>query len=160
MKKTIIYASTHHKNTEKIAQAINSVLNANLIPFHKAKKEDVLNSDLIGFASGIYIAKFHKGIIDFVDSLPKVDNKKAFIFSTAGIKNNTLLNRGNSDMRDRLLKKSFDVIGEFDCKGYDTYSFLKLIGGINKGRPNSRDIEDAKDFAREIEEKMHIMSKN
>ena len=151
MKTTIIYASTHHKNTEKIAHAISSVLNAKLIPYHKTKKEDVLNSDLIGFGSGIYIAKFHKGLISFVDSLPNIQNKKAFIFSTAGMKKNILINRGNSDMKDRLLKKKFDVVGEFDCKGYDTYSFLKLIGGINKGRPNSKDIENAKDFAREME---------
>lgn len=148
MKTTIIYASIHHGNTKKIAEAINSVLEGELISFHNAKKEDVLNSDLIGFGSGIYMAKFHKGLVEFVDSLPKVENKKAFLFSTAGVKENIFLNRGHRDMRERLLKKNFNIIDEFDCKGYDTFSFLKIIGGMNKGRPNEKDLEKAREFGR------------
>jgi flavodoxin len=148
MKTTIIYASIHHQNTKKVAEAINSVLEGELISFHNAKKEDVLNSDLIGFGSGIYMAKFHKGLIKFVDSLPKVDGKKAFLFSTAGVKENILINRGHRDMRERLLKKNFNIIDEFDCKGYDTFSFLKIIGGMNKGRPNEKDLEKAREFGR------------
>jgi flavodoxin len=148
MKATIIYASTHHQNTKKIADAMNTVLKGKLVPFHKAKVEDVLNSDLVGFGSGIYMAKFHKGLIKFVDSLPEVENKKAFLFSTAGMKENILLNRGHRDMRKRLLEKNFDIVDEFDCKGYDTYSFLRLVGGINKGRPNEKDLQGAREFAK------------
>lgn len=148
MKTTIIYASTRHQNTKKIADAMSTVLEGKLIPFHKAKKEDVLDSDLVGFGSGIYMAKFHKGLIKFVDSLPDVGGKKVFLFSTAGVKENFFLNRGHKDMTKRLLEKNFNIVGEFDCKGYDTYSFLKLLGGINKGRPNEKDLENAREFAK------------
>lgn len=150
MKTTIIYASIHHGNTEKVAKAIGSVLNAKPIPFHQVKKEAVLDSDLIGFGSGIYLAKFHKGLLKFVDDLPKVDNKKAFLFSTAGMKENIFANRGHRDMRKRLQRKGFEIVGEFDCKGYDTYSLLKLIGGLNKGRPDEKDLENARDFAKQM----------
>jgi len=150
MKATIVYASIHHQNTKRIAEAINSELQGKLVSFNNVKTEDILNADLIGFGSGIYFAKFHKGLISFIDSLPKVENKKAFIFSTAGMKENILINQGHRDVRERLLKKNFDVIEEFDCKGYDTNGFLKYIGGLNKGRPSEKDIQDAKEFGRNL----------
>ncbi len=150
MKVTIIYASIHHQNTKKIAQSIGSVLNAEPISFLEATKEDVLNSDLVGFGSGVYFSKFHKSLNKFVDELPKVENKKAFLFSTAGVRKNFILNRSHEDFRKRLEKKGFEVIGEFDCKGLDTNGFLKFFGGINKGKPDEKDIQNAKEFAKTL----------
>lgn len=47
-----------------------------------------------------------------------------------------------------LVKHGLSVVGDFSCKGWDTNSFLKLFGGINKGRPNADDLEEARIFAR------------
>ena len=33
------------------------------------------------------------------------------------------------------------MLGEFHCKGYDTFGPFRLVGGIAKGRPNIRDLE-------------------
>lgn len=38
------------------------------------------------------------------------------------------------------------MLGEFGCKGYDTFGPFKLVGGIAKGRPNERDLEKAQAF--------------
>ena len=150
MEKVIVYASFHHKNTEKIAEKIGSVLGAKTINFLKAKRERIMSADLIGFGSGIYYAEFHKGLLDFIKDLPDAGGKKAFIFSTAGIKQNPFLNRGHKSVRKILQRKNFKVVGEFDCPGHDTNGPLKYIGGINKGRPDEKDIKKAEDFAKRL----------
>jgi flavodoxin len=38
-------------------------------------------------------------------------------------------------------------VGDFVCKALDTYGPLKLIGGLNKGRPNEEDYQKAREFA-------------
>ena len=90
-------------------------------------------------------------------ALPQADNKKAFLFSTYGapavaaggdfVKNN------HSQIREKLQAKGYLVIGEFGCAGWNTNSFLKYFGGLNKGRPNAEDLEHAEEFARNLKEK-------
>ena len=80
MKVLIIYSSTHHKNTERIAQAMAEVLGADLVETQNAKAEDILNYDLIGFDSGIYMWEHHKLLLKFVDRLKPASGKKVFIF--------------------------------------------------------------------------------
>jgi len=53
------------------------------------------------------------------------------------------------------LEKGFDVIKEFSCKGFDTVGPFKFIGGISKGRPNEKDLENAKNFARSLKDKIY-----
>ncbi len=104
--------------------------------------------DLIGFGSGIYFGSHHKAMLALVDSLPEVKGKKAFIFSTSG--------RGGTGfhkhLKGKLLAKEFEIVGEFACKSFDTYSLLKIIGGINKGRPDEDDLREAGLFARKLAE--------
>ena len=40
-----------------------------------------------------------------------------------------------------------NIVDEFSCLGFNTNSFLKHLGGLNKGRPNEEDFENAKQFA-------------
>ena len=150
METVIIYASFHHKNTEKIAKAMAAVLEAEAIDFIKADKEKVVSADLVGFGSGIYFSKFHKGLLKFVQDLPDSKGKKAFLFSTAGTKANPLFNRGHKSIKKILQKKNFQLVAEFECLGHDTNGPLKYFGGINKGRPNEKDIEKAKAFAKNL----------
>jgi len=149
MKTAIIYASFHHKNTEKIAKAMADVLGTEAVNFIDADQQKIISADLVGFGSGVYFTKFHKGLLSFIKNLPESKGKKAFIFSTAGMKN-PLFNRGNYSARKILGKKGFKVIAEFECLGHDTNGPLKYIGGINKGRPNKDDIKKAEDFAKSL----------
>lgn len=43
------------------------------------------------------------------------------------------------------------MLGEFSCKGYDTFGPFKLIGGIAKGHPDTQDLENARKFYRKIQ---------
>ena len=43
------------------------------------------------------------------------------------------------------------IVGEFSCKGFDTFGPFKLIGGISKGHPDKNDLDNAKAFFKELE---------
>ncbi|MBN1763272.1 MAG: flavodoxin family protein [Methanomicrobia archaeon] len=146
MKTLIIYASTHHGNTEKIAQEIATVLNAELVNLTDTDDiPDLADYDLIGFGSGIYWGKHDRKLLDLVSGLPRVNGKKAFIFSTSGVNAGRVFDRR---LRRNVLERGFDIIGAFSCKGFDNVWPLRLVGGMNKGRPNANDLEAAVSFAK------------
>jgi flavodoxin len=147
----IICESIHHGNTLKIARAMGEVLNARIIKPLDFNEGIIADYDLIGFGSGIYGGEHDKSLLDLADKLEIQENKKAFIFSTSSIRMSAM----HKALRDRLLKKGFGIIGEFYCKGFADYSVLKyLFGGINKGRPNKKDLQNAMAFAKKLKEKV------
>jgi len=50
-------------------------------------------------------------------------------------------------LKEKLLSKGYTIVDELTCKGFNTFAFLKLFGGMNKGRPNEEDLKHAEDFA-------------
>ncbi len=57
-------------------------------------------------------------------------------------------------MKEELTSKRFEIIGEFSCKGFDTWGPSKLIGGINKEKPDDEDFKSAESFANSLKEKI------
>jgi hypothetical protein len=55
-------------------------------------------------------------------------------------------------LREKLVSRGYSVVVEFSCGGFNTNSFLKLFGGLNKGRPNAEDLRHAGDFAESLGE--------
>ncbi|MEM1558077.1 MAG: flavodoxin family protein [Thermoproteota archaeon] len=154
MKTLIIYVSIHHGNTERIARAIGEVLKADLAKTAEVDSEVISGYDLIGFGSGIYFGKHHSSLFHLIDKLPYQNGKMAFIFSTSGLRKIWLIHDFDKPLRNKLLAKGFRVIGDFNCRGWDTYPFwVKPFNGINKGKPGIKEIEDAKCFARRLEKK-------
>jgi flavodoxin len=150
MKTLIIYVSVHHGNTEKVARAMANILGGDLLPANQADANMLEKYDLIGFGSGVYFGKHHESLLDFVDRLPALRNKKAFVFSTSGLMKIRYIHDFNKPLEEKLRRKGFNIIGEFSCRGYDTYRATKLVGGINRGRPNARDLQKAEEFARAL----------
>ncbi len=149
MKTLIVYVSIHHQNTEKVAKVMAEVLGADLVPIGQAQPDTLTAYDQIGFGSGIYYMKFHKRLLQFVEALPAVTRKRAFIFSTGG---EGEIQR-HAALKELLMNRGFSNVGDFSCKGWDTWGPLKLVGGTNKGRPNAEDLEEARVFARGLKEK-------
>ena len=153
----VVVFSYHHKNTEKIAHVIAKVLGAPVKTSQQVNPDEILEYDLVGFGSGIYSATFDASILDLVDRLPQVNNKKAFLFSTYGapafIANREFVENNHSQIREKLKSKGYTVIGEFGCAGWNTNSFLKYFGGLNKGKPDVKDLKNAEAFARDMKQK-------
>ncbi len=146
----IVVYSYHHNNTQKVAEAIAKVLDAQIKSPHKTGSDEPKQYDLVGFGSGIDSGKHYKELLHFANALPKVSEKKAFIFSTSGITGEKKLAKDHSALREKLQSKGYLIFSEFQCKGFNTNSFLKYFGGINKGRPNSEDLKDAEAFAEKL----------
>lgn len=142
MKVLVVYNSVHHGNTEKIAKVITDELKAKMVKPTEEEVNKLSEYDLIGFGSGIYMGKHHESILQLVEKLAAVKDKKAFVFCTSGS-----LKNYDEPLKEKLTAKGFQVAGEFSCKGFDTYGPFKLIGGINKGRPNEEDCRKAQEFA-------------
>jgi flavodoxin len=147
MKSIIIVFSYHHKNTEKIAIEISKILNANVITPSEVEFHELLSYDLIGFGSGIYSAKHHETVLSLAEKLPSVSEKKAFLFSTGAMSNKRKMLEDHSELSNILKAKGFEIIDNFQCRGFNTNSFMKYLGGMNRGRPNAEDLDNAKAFA-------------
>ena len=144
MKSIIVYVSTHHGNTRKVAEAIAADCGVELLDAMEVKEKDLSCYDLIGFASGIYAARFHPAVMEFARAnLPQ--DKKIFYLMTSA------MNRDFSkSMKDAVRGKNATVAGSFHCSGYNTFGPFKLIGGTSKGHPDAQDLKDAVRFYREI----------
>lgn len=151
----MIHISVHHGNTERVAVTMAKILDADLVQGNQVDTNMLERYDLIGFGSGIYFGKHHERLLDFVDKLPVVKNRKAFIFSTSGLRKIPFVHDFDKPLRKKLQRKGFDITGEFSCRGLDTYRATKLVGGINKGRPDANDLKQAEDFARGLKDSLH-----
>jgi flavodoxin len=158
----VLVISYHNKSTEKVAKAIAGTLEAEMRD-PRTGPMDLSDYNLVGFGSGIYGGKHHQALLDLAEGLPPVTDKKAFIFSTHGApgwamgidkdgsdplsRSDAYMEKNHSPLRQILLSKGYDVVGEFSCAGLNTNSFLKFFGGLNKGRPSADDLWNAEEFA-------------
>jgi flavodoxin len=149
MKSLLIVFSYHHNNTEKIAKVFAEALDAKIKQPQQTNPQELQEYDLIGFGSGIDSGKHYKVLLDFADELPQGTGKKAFIFSTSGIAEAA---KNHSTLREKLNSKGYLIVDEFNCRGFNTNSFLKYFGGMNKGRPNGEDLKNAEEFAQNLKQ--------
>ena len=104
--------------------------------------------EVVGFGSGIYGMSFDPELRRFVASLPHAENKQAFVFATAG-SGRVIELPIRAPLAKLVATAGYRLLGTFCCPGFDTWLPLRLIGGLNKGRPNEADLEHAHDFCRD-----------
>ncbi len=144
----IVCKSVHQGNTGRIAERIAALLETQVTdPEDVAAPED--DDLVVGIGSGIYYARFHKTIRAWVKDLPPNTNPKrrVFLFSTSGLPFLSWLY--HFPLRHRLRCKGYRVIGEFSCRGHDTFGPLWIIGGLNRKHPNAHDLNRAEAFVRQ-----------
>ena len=142
MKKTVIvYASTHHGNTRKLIEAISEKYQIDIIDAIEQKFANLSEYDLIGFASGIDFGKFYDVVEQFLKrNLP--DNKEVFFMYTCAREDKDF----TYTMRTEALKRNAILMGEYGCRGYNTYGAWKVIGGMNKHHPTKKELDGAVQF--------------
>jgi flavodoxin len=134
------------------------VLDAEIKAPQETNPEELQDFDLVGFGSGIDTGKNHKELLDFADKLPQVTNKKAFVFSTSGMpisisgqqRLEEYTRKCHTTLRETLQSKGYTIVDEFGCAGFNTNKFLKWFAGINKGRPNAKDLKLTEEFATKL----------
>ena len=156
MKSLIIVFSYHHKNTHKVAEVMAKVLDAKVKSPQQTVLEELSQYDLVGFGAGIDSGKHYRELLAFADALLQVIDKKVFIFSTSGMTGEKKLIKDHLALREKLQAKGYLIVDEFQCKGFNTNSFLKYFGRINKGRPTEEDLKHAEEFAQNLKSKLRL----
>ena len=140
-KAVIIYASTHHGSTRKLTEAIATQYDIQLIDATKQRTADLSAYDLIGFASGIDFGKFYESVEQFLEqNLP--ENKRVFFLYTCA----RVSARFTETVKTAARKKGAVILGEYGCRGFNTYGPWKLMGGMNKGHPDPEEMRGAVQF--------------
>ena len=156
----VILAASSAGSTAKVARAIAEELGALVVGPDQADVARFGDFTLIGFGSGIFDGEHHAALLALADELPPAPHAKAFLFSTTGIPARLAppevladYYRGNhAALREKLRAKGYEIVGEFGCPGFNDNRFLKLLGGLNRGRPNAADLQGARSLARGLEQ--------
>ncbi|GHB51160.1 hypothetical protein GCM10010347_21130 [Streptomyces cirratus] len=99
-----------------------------------------------GFGSGVFYGRLHPRLTALVGALPPGRGRRAFVFATSGLPE--IPPAPYTRPVVRLLEgKGFTVDGSFSCRAFDTWAPFKLLGGLNKQRPNAGDLSAAREFA-------------
>ena len=144
MKTAICYYSRHHGNTLRVLEAMALGQDVDLVDVTCRATVHLDGYDVVGFASGIYYGKFHRAVLQFASQyLPR--GKDVFFVCTYGSRKNT------QSIAEVVHAKGSRILGEFGCRGYDTFGPFKLLGGIAKGHPSEDDLRRAVEFYRGLE---------
>lgn len=149
MKSIVVYASSHHMNTEKLARAIATELNGHAVPVTEVTATDLEDCDLIGFASGVYYRQLDERIMTLLGTLALRDGQRTFIAYTCGLPYRNYATAAEKILRSQPAR----YLGRFVCRGFDTFGPLARVGGIAKDRPNGDDLSRARAFAARIQTK-------
>ncbi|MGV8871118.1 MAG: flavodoxin family protein [Rhodococcus sp. (in: high G+C Gram-positive bacteria)] len=145
----IVCVSGPHGNTRKIADAIATVLDAEVSTPDLIDPARIADYDLVGFASGIYLGKHHRELLSFVASLPIVHLHRAFTCATSGFADSPR-NHFSRSLAVPLHSRGFEISGAFSCRAKDTFFPFAVFGGIRKSHPDDADVERARLFAEEL----------
>lgn len=145
MKTVICYYSCHHGNTRKVVEAMAEEGGAALVDLSTQPEAALEEYDLIGFASGIYGFSLHPKVVQFArERLPR--GKRVFCVCTYG----GAKGMGAKEIIRIAQEKGCAMLGEFACRGYNTFGPFGLFGGTGKGKPDEDDLQRARAFIRSI----------
>jgi ferredoxin/flavodoxin len=162
--KTLIVYYSFSGSTRKIARAISQGLGStacrNDIVAIKGqsgipgmKPNDLLEYDLIGFGSPVWFECPTPNMMSFIQDLPSLKGKQAFVFITHGLEPDISIRW----MVRTLQKKKAKVIGWKDwyCACYPTDIFKPYY---SDGHPDEIDLTEATEFGREMIERSRRIS--
>ena len=137
----ILYASQHHNNTEKLVMAVSKAIpGITTVSLLAEPMPDISGYDLVGLASGIYMGKPHPAMLNFLEERKdSLEGRDVLTILTSG----SNAKKYEDAFHGKLKKCGSTVSGGFQCKGFDTYGLFRWIGGLAKGHPNQKDMEQA-----------------
>lgn len=154
MKTLIIYLSSYHKNTEKIAKVFSDKMNADRFNLKDAPALEMDTYDLIGFGSGVYYEKMSPKLLNYVEKL-NLTGKDVFVFSTSGAG----MKLYNHKLIHVLKAKGARCRGSFACKGscvtkdFSENGMFEIFAKFAEGHPNEKDCCRAEKFMEKVVKK-------
>jgi flavodoxin len=158
-------------NTEKVAQSLWEGCKGEDVEIKPIKELDpatISNYDLVFLGSGIYASRVNKSLADLIESATSLPPKIVF-FNTHASKE--AYQDGFKVVKEKIGENS-EIIAEFDCCG-DNIGIPESMRNTMlerlppekrkeaekhqqwlKGRPNAEDLDNAKNFAISVLEKL------
>ena len=123
----------------QFAQAMTFILITQVLYRHTAILQR--SYDLIGFASGIDFGRFYAPVEAFLkNNLPR--NKQVFFLYTCAMDRKGF----TENLEEEARKTGSEILGAYGCRGFNTYGPWKLMGGMNRGHPNEKELAGAVRF--------------
>jgi flavodoxin/ferredoxin len=149
MKTSLIYFS-QTGNTRKVARALGEAFDGEghdlkSVTLRKARPEDAARADLVGVGTPCFMSRAPKPVLDYLEGLPSLDGRKAMVFATSGGGPGRVL----YEMTERLRQKGAEVVGGIIIRGECFHPYPAILGRF-PGRPDERDFEEAREFARKV----------
>lgn len=140
--------------TRRVAQAMAEAFRqaghtTRAISLKKATPQDALTGDLLGVGAPCFSSQAPTPIKAFLQTLPPLENRRAFVFATSGGAPGRVL----YDLARLLQDKGAEVVGGFLARGELHHPAPCLIGRF-PGRPNADDLAQARRFAIAVAEHM------
>lgn len=145
MKTIIIYESTHHGNTRKVAEAISNKFDVELCDIKDSETLELEAYDLVGFASGVSFGGFYQDITRFAEENLKRCQNVFFLYTCAHDQG-----KFADTLEHMATEANCRVFGHFGCRGFNTYGPWKAIGGMNKKHPTEDELMQACHFYEKI----------
>jgi flavodoxin/ferredoxin len=131
---------------EKMAEAFREAGHVTrTISLKKASLQDVVRGDLLGIGTPCFSSQAPTPIKIFLQNLPTLEKKRAFVFATSGGAPGRVL----YDLTCLLQSKGADVIGGFLARG-ELHHPSPCLHGRMPNRPNAEDLAQAQRFASAI----------
>ena len=145
LRTVIVYRSKHRGNTKKLVDAIVTahpeIDTIDVGALGKNEYPDLSPYHVIIMASGIYYGNFDKDLLRVADHCLRDGDKVVGLMTYGGQA------KFNGRDLDGVCRMKFaNLLCMYGCPGFDTYGPFKLVGGMNKGRPNQEDIDGAVAF--------------
>jgi len=133
-------------NTRQVADAIANAFRqaghqVQNVPLEKATP-GTLEGDLVGVGTPCFACQAPSPVKAYLDALPSLNGKRAFVFATAGGAPGRVL----YDLTRPLRTKGADIVGGFLARG-EVYHPAPYILGRFPGRPDDQDLDRAQSFA-------------
>ncbi|MFE1951765.1 flavodoxin [Streptomyces sp. NPDC059524] len=96
----------------------------------------------------------HARLTRFARALPTAPapRGRAFVFATSGLPELPWA-PFTRPLARVLAAKGFGPAGTFSCRAYDTWAPFRLVGGINKRRPDGQDLAAVREFGARLRER-------
>lgn len=139
MKGVIFYYSATGNTklvSERIAQRMKSV-SFDLFNIIKNSNVNISSYDIVGFACPTDFWGPPHLFKNFIESLPKQNNKPAFIFNTYGLFSGKTL----TTLQNLVTAQGYKIVAGYSLQTPENYPPLRVIGITSKNAPKQKDLQ-------------------
>jgi len=149
MKGIVVYYSgsgNNHKIGRAIYRGMKQVIDCDVSEINKVEPKTMAKYDLIGIGSPIWYFRETANVRLFINKLPDMKGKLAFVFSCHGTMPGGIFH----SMIPPIQRKGLTIIGWNDWYGGNFYTIPGRKPYPLDGHPDATDIKEAEDWGREI----------